>query len=465
MTYRIRELEWKDKPGLSGNVKADGIDGFRYETITADNNIYLRIYGGNDCRPIALMPQENIEDAKAEAQRHHEQQLMKWLHEEETEAAYMCKTSFDWEIENCSINLYPSEDAIRRECKCVKQCGIVKVNVSLAEVVQEEDYSDLQKDKPQYTHFVPIVCVQVERKGKKMRNTICIYHGNCADGFTAAWVVRKALGDGVEFYAGVYQQDPPDVTDKNVILVDFSYKRPVLEKMCETAKSILILDHHKSAQHDLADWDAVGRMGECPIIEVGKCRVECWFDMERSGARMAWDHFFPGKEPGSLIKHVEDRDLWRFRMEQTRAFQANLFSYEYTFENWDMIDALCADDYKYWSFIEAGNAIERKHFKDIKEFINVAENRMVIAGHDVPCLNAPYFWSSDAGHIMSDNEPFAACYWDQPDGRVFSLRSNKDGIDVSEIAKQFGGGGHKNAAGFKVSIEQDVSQPTNTQNL
>ena len=62
--------------------------------------------------------------------------------------------------------------------------------------------------------------------------------------------------------------------------------------------------------------------------------------------------------------------------------------------------------------------------------------------------------SSDAGHELGKGRPFAACYWDTPDGRVFSLRSSADGADVSEVAKQYGGGGHRNASGFRVSFAE-----------
>ena len=88
---------------------------------------------------------------------------------------------------------------------------------------------------------------QINNKEYKMKRDIslCIYHGNCADGFGAAWVVRKALGD-IDFHAGKYQAPPPDVTDKDVVIVDFSYKRPVLLEMAAKANSILILDHHKT---------------------------------------------------------------------------------------------------------------------------------------------------------------------------------------------------------------------------
>ncbi len=86
--------------------------------------------------------------------------------------------------------------------------------------------------------------------------TLCIYHGNCQDGFAAAWTARqiRAFGDRVEFYPGVYQDAPPNVTSRDVVFVDFSYKRSVLEEMAANARSIVIFDHHKSAEEDLAPF-------------------------------------------------------------------------------------------------------------------------------------------------------------------------------------------------------------------
>lgn len=79
---------------------------------------------------------------------------------------------------------------------------------------------------------------------------------------------------------------------------------------------------------------------------------------------------------------------------------------------------------------------------------------MVIGGYKVKVANLPYTFSSDAGHELALGNPFGACYWDTPEGRVFSLRSTDEGIDVSSIAASYGGGGHRNAAGFKLSFEQ-----------
>jgi len=259
--------------------------------------------------------------------------------------------------------------------------------------------------------------------------TLCIYHGNCADGFGAAWAVKQAIPDA-EFYAATYQAPPPDVTGRQVVMVDFSYKRPVLLDMAHTAENILILDHHKSAAEDLVDLPD---------------NVTAVFDMTRSGAMMAWQHFFPHTPPPVLIQHIQDRDLWRFEIPGTREIQAGLFSYPYDFDVWtDLMESSVSQ------LFSDGRAIERKHHKDVAELVKVTQRRMVIGGIDVPVANLPYTYSSDAGHLMAQGEPFAACYWDTPTGRVFSLRSSDDGADVSAVAKFYGGGGHRNAAGFQV---------------
>jgi len=267
--------------------------------------------------------------------------------------------------------------------------------------------------------------------------TLCIYHGNCADGFTSAWVVRKALGDTVEFYAGVYQNPPPDVSGRDVVMVDFSYKRAVLEQMRDSAKSILILDHHKTAQADLEGLQGVAYV----------------FDVERSGARITWDYYFPDSVPPPVLLHVEDRDLWRFLLPKTREIQANIFSYPYDFEVWDKL--MASDPV---ALAVEGEAIERKHFKDINELVGVVTRYFVIGGHKVPIANLPYTLTSDAGHLLAKDRPFAGCYWDTPEGRVFSLRSTDEGLDVSEIAKQYGGGGHRNASGFRVPYSHELAR-------
>ncbi len=271
-----------------------------------------------------------------------------------------------------------------------------------------------------------------------MTHNVCIYHGNCADGFTSAWIVNLALGKSVEFIPGFYQNPPPDtLKGKVVYIVDFSYKRPIMEEIISKAAKVIHIDHHASAITDMAGFTADN--------------FETLYSPENteSGAMLTWRYFFPHLDVPVLVKHIDDRDRWQFKMPGTREVQANVFSYDYTFENWDMLAKQAIDEQ-----ILSGTAIERKMGKDIRELMNVVVRRMNIAGYNVPVANIPYQLGSDMCHALAKNEPFSAYYYDKPTGREFGLRSEETGIDVSEIAKQYGGGGHKHASGFRVSYDE-----------
>lgn len=304
-----------------------------------------------------------------------------------------------------------------------------------------------------------------------MTRTICIYHGNCADGFTAAWAVWKALGKEVAFVQGVYGEDPPDVTGADVVMVDFSYKRPVIEAMAKTCRTMLILDHHKTAEADLegmpppvfsTGWEEhLAEAAGMVASDVGPGVPRVIFDMGRSGAQIAWDFFhidrgyhagMPLIRPG-LVDYVGDRDLWKFEMPKSREIAAWVFSHNYFFPVWDSLAAELETEDGFELAVAEGEAIERKHQKDIYELLKVTQRYMVIGGHRVPVANLPYTMASDAAGTMAMTAPFAACYFDRPDARVFSLRSRGDGgMDVSAIAASYGGGGHRKAAGFQMPL-------------
>ncbi len=270
-----------------------------------------------------------------------------------------------------------------------------------------------------------------------MKPTLCIYHSDCADGFTSAWVVSKALGrDAVEFFPGSYALDTklPAFKDRNVLFVDFSFKRPLMEEVIKQAGTVTILDHHKSAMADLEGLKGLHHI----------------FDMKRSGARITWDYFFPGKTPPHLLLAVEDRDLWNFELRSSREAVAALFSYEYDLDTWDYLMKRPFEE-----MVAEGTVLERNHWKYVRSFCERYKRMITLAGYEIPACNLPENFTSDVANVLSKGYPFAACYSDTENHRVFSLRSQKDtGIDVSEVAKQFGGGGHRNAAGFRLTHAQ-----------
>lgn len=278
-------------------------------------------------------------------------------------------------------------------------------------------------------------------------NPLCIYHGNCDDGFAAAWAVRHALGSsGVDFYPGVYQKDPPPHAGRDVIFVDFSYKRPVLDAMAAQANSVLILDHHKTAQEDLADLPPPTSPG---TLNPKFCAL---FDMSRSGAALAWDYFVGGKLP-DFIEYIQDRDLWRKQLPNGDEFTIALRSYPQDFATWDRLVQNGAA-----ALIQEGHGIQRYYRLRVEELKRSAY-RARLSGHSCWIANAPYFVASEVAGELAErpDTDFGACYFEAEEGRYqYSLRSRGD-FDVSAIARLFGGGGHKGAAGFSVS-----GQPAHT---
>lgn len=305
---------------------------------------------------------------------------------------------------------------------------------------------------------------------------LVIYHANCADGFTAAWAVHKAMP--ADFHAAFYQAPPPDVTGRDVIMVDFCYAHDIMLQLQRTARSLLVLDHHKTADEVLAPeprikpaYLTVHRINgtpECGIASwpdlqaaagwdrdegITKAIIYALIDQQRSGAGIAWDFFHPSAPRPALVNHVEDRDLWRFALPGTREIQSAIFSRPYSFAAWDALAAMDTAELR-----REGAVLERKHHKDVAELVTACARRMVIAGHDVPAASIPYTMASDAGAILAQGEHFAACYYDTAHTREFSLRSHADGLDVSVVAGLYGGGGHARAAGFRVPRDHELAR-------
>jgi oligoribonuclease NrnB/cAMP/cGMP phosphodiesterase (DHH superfamily) len=283
---------------------------------------------------------------------------------------------------------------------------------------------------------------------------LCIYHGACDDGFGAAWAVRKGLHGNVDFFPGVYQKEPPPHEGRNVIFVDFSYKRAVLNAMARKARSILILDHHKTAAEDLADLQApfgTGYDRHLDNVYQDTCegldgKMYALFDMERSGAAMAWDYFVGGTRP-DFIEYLQDRDLWRKALPNGDEFTIALRSYPQDFNVWDDLVRAGAE-----SLIAEGESIQRYYRLRVEELKRSAYPAMLGGGH---CWisNAPYFAASEVAGELCDRPGamFGACYFEVERGRFkYSLRS-RGHLDVSDIARRFGGGGHQNAAGFSTN--------------
>lgn len=294
---------------------------------------------------------------------------------------------------------------------------------------------------------------------------VLIYHDNCDDGFAAAWAVHKKWGDAVEFLPSNYGRPLPDFdpSGKDVLIADFSIPPEQCEDVVGRGGRVLMLDHHKTAQERLAGLHQVVRptidnVGRCFDRMTGTWREEVLveFDMERSGARMAWDFAFPGYETPELILAVEDRDLWRFDRPDTKLVSMYLRSLDRDFAQWDAATALYSNEPG--RFLGEASAIKRFYDQRIKAICGTA-GRQHFFGHDGVAVTytCPYDFVSDTCHTLLDmhpDAPFAAAVIQNREGITYSLRSRDDRADVSEIAKAHGGGGHRNAAGFRLAANE-----------
>jgi oligoribonuclease NrnB/cAMP/cGMP phosphodiesterase (DHH superfamily) len=228
-----------------------------------------------------------------------------------------------------------------------------------------------------------------------------------------------------------------------VYIVDFSYPLEDLLKMAASVKSVTVLDHHKSAVRRLQE------QADSPLPD----NLTLILDMDRSGAGLAWEYFFPDLSVPDIVKYVEDRDLWRFKYGEStkmyvRALMARpfeLISYESVFRSPSI------------KTIDEGSLLLSSDRRHIDWHLNNATRLIRFAGRDVPLVNAPKYLVSEITNELVKDYPIAMAYHDASDGRLFRVTTAKDsGIDASSLAEQYGGGGHENAAGFFVTYDQDL---------
>lgn len=254
--------------------------------------------------------------------------------------------------------------------------------------------------------------------------THVLYHAECADGFGAAFAAWQVLGD-VAHYIAVHHGAPPPPLPPHarVAIVDFSYKKDVISQLKSRVMELLILDHHTTAQEELRGLDFAV------------------FNLDKSGARLAWEFWHPEDPIPELLAYIEDKDLWRWQLQDSQEVSLALHSYPLDFKVWQTlnVDRLRVE----------GKALKRLQDKLIQDAVKRARWETLF-GYRVPIVNATEFRSEIANRLCSlyPDTPFAAAYHDDHQGeRCWSLRSLGD-FDVAELARQVGGGGHKNASGF-----------------
>ena len=234
------------------------------------------------------------------------------------------------------------------------------------------------------------------------------------------------MGDNVDYHAVHHSAPPPAVEGKTVAILDFAYDLSTMRILSSTCKDVMVIDHHKTNQQDLKEFP------------------NAIFDMNRSGAGMAWDFFHPSTPRPPLIDYIEDRDLWKWSLPKSKEFSAGLTLVPHDFKEYQKLeDKTCFDE-----IMRKGELILEHSETCIKQVCKSATFRK-FKGFHIAMVNTSR-WMSEVGNMLAEKSDFAfVWYYDHKRKHVkVSLRSCGMNADVSTIAQTFGGGGHYNAAGF-----------------
>jgi oligoribonuclease NrnB/cAMP/cGMP phosphodiesterase (DHH superfamily) len=273
---------------------------------------------------------------------------------------------------------------------------------------------------------------------------LVIYHGRCSDGFTsalAAYTYFKSNGGfnkngvKVEYFPASFSAPPPDVSGKNVLICDFSYKFAQMTEMISSAKSLVILDHHKSAERELEKIPNANKV----------------FRMDHSGAYITWKYFYPEEDVPLLVKYVEDNDIWLKAMPNTREVTSYIFTLPFEFEEYEKL----LDPKQLEAIIPVAEGMNKQNLHYTEKALSFNTLKFVQVDKEyyfVVHLNSSVLKSEIGNQVLGKypNSDFSAIYSVNGNATFFSLRSENDRADVSVIAGKYGGGGHRNASGLSV---------------
>jgi uncharacterized protein len=305
---------------------------------------------------------------------------------------------------------------------------------------------------------------------------LTVYHGDsCIDGFTSAWLstiaAKQAGYKEPELYPLTYKKGQEEALNQHIVnmfvvqeyydiiyILDISLSLEGLKALTRVTKAkIIMLDHHKTA-FDRYVPDVARTKKEIASVSLYNGRVDIALNNGISGAGMTYMYFFPYTEAPLLVQHVQDRDIWAFKMENTKAVDLYLKQAEQSIESWTGINAMMCHDVGYREIVKRGQELLDAHESKVLDIahtsewvtINKATGLMVRCGHK---------YASDVGHeLAKESGTFGLTYFKMGNASTLQVSLRSEGnYDVEAMAKKLGGGGHKNAAGFIIESDKFFS--------
>ncbi len=283
---------------------------------------------------------------------------------------------------------------------------------------------------------------------------VCFYHAGCPDGFGAAWAVWRAWGEQGRYLPRGHDEvlDAFAYEGDQVVFVDIAPPPRVAVELGEVAGQLVVLDHHLTARNRYTQ-DA--RL----LSSLSDRGHHVYFDLEHSGAVLAWQYFHGDEPVPALLAYVEDQDLWNWKLPESEAVNAAIGSYPRDLESWDGLAR------RPWEELAAeGTPILRAQCIEVERSLRFA-HPIQIGDLRVEAVNALQH-RSQIGHELAKRAAFGHAigvayrvFGSRVDVSIYSIGD----VDVSAVAAERGGGGHRNASGFSVSLSEWLerfSRPT-----
>lgn len=272
------------------------------------------------------------------------------------------------------------------------------------------------------------------------KDIVVLYHAECNDGFGGAWAAWKKFGDSADYIPVGHESSLPEgLKEKEVFFIDIipdGIDEEKFKEIINENKSVVAIDHHKTNE---------------PKMRWFK---EYSFDNNHSGAVLAWEYFYPGKPIPKLLLFIEDGDIWKWEYPESDKFLSVLTLYDYEFNIWDKIASDIENQQRLTEYLSKGEIIS-KYSQKIIDWLSRTAILVEFEDNKIYSVNAPDFIKGRIANELAEKFPPFAIVWVQEKDMIsVSLRSWKNDFDVSKIAKKYGGGGHKAAAGFSFPAGQ-----------
>jgi oligoribonuclease NrnB/cAMP/cGMP phosphodiesterase (DHH superfamily) len=271
--------------------------------------------------------------------------------------------------------------------------------------------------------------------------SLCLYHGDL-DGHTSAAIIDRRFNID-KFVVANYDMDFPFSrikNDEDVFIVDFSLNSvETFRRLLAITKNVVWIDHHISAIKKFKDFEYVHGLRK---------------DTHPAACRLCWEFCYPLDDLPEFVALASDHDTWSYEFEDdTRNFIAAVGTMEDTSplnRNW-WNRVLGGDQSIVQKLKEDGKKVRHIQMKERRSFVQANSFEIDFKG-----LKAIVCNKMDGGSLLFEGLDNINSYdimisfqycgknklWN------FSLYSTKDHVQCNEIAKTFGGGGHKSAAGF-----------------